>query len=153
MPQTIITYAGNPNFALACTNAQAGATLTLQPLTGTPLSQLLWNVNRLNGYITLAASVVPNVLALATTSCASGTLITAQLRNGTDTKQQWNFLIGTSIINSIGCPGMCVDVQNRVVAAGTPIWLYPVNGSPAQQWNFEAVDAVDLAAAAELEAV
>lgn len=153
MPQAIITYAGNPNFALACTNVQAGASLTLQPLNGTPLSQLLWKVSRLNGFITLAASVIPNVLAVATTSCASGTPITAQMQNGTDTKQQWNFLIGTSIINSVGCPGMCIDVQNRVVAAGTPVWLYPVNGSPAQQWNFETVDAVDVEVAAELETV
>ncbi|GGF72343.1 hypothetical protein GCM10007301_35170 [Azorhizobium oxalatiphilum] len=148
MPQVIITYAANPAYALAATNPQTNAPVTLQPVVKTPLSQLLWNVNRLNGLITLAASVSPNILALST-SGQNQSPITLQLLAPGSANQQWNFLIGTTVINSIGFPGYVIDNEGRGTTAGNTIWLYPVNGSPAQQWNLEVQDAASVAAVAK----
>lgn len=43
------------------------------------------------------------------------------------------------IIQSIA--GTVLDVQNANPAAGTPVWMYPFNGSVAQQWYLEPVSA------------
>lgn len=145
MPQAIISYAANPNYALALPNPQAGAQVSLQPIQGTPFGQLLWQVNPLNGFITYANSSPGNTLVLATTSCNAQTPLTVQIQNTSDKKQLWNFIVGTTTISSVGCPGMCVDDQYRGTQPGTTIWLYPLNGSPAQQWIIQPVDSKDLA--------
>ena len=155
MTYCMFQYAMDPTLALGVTNQQAGAQLSLQSVTGNP-NFITWNYNPLNGLITLAASGTPGLCVTIPGNSCNGTpvLQLAQplsLSNPNSKYQQWRTLGVTTFVTSVGCSTQVIDVQNRVPAVGTPIWLYPYNGSPAQQWTIGYLTMADVEAARELE--
>jgi hypothetical protein len=149
----LFEYALDPTLAIGVTNQQSGATLSVQSVTGNP-NFITWNFNPLNGLITLAAAGTPGLCVTIPGYTCSGTPV-LQLQqplpasNANSKYQQWRTLGNTTFITSVGCPGMVIDVQNRSVQVGTPIWLYPYNGSPAQQWVQVGLTQLDIEAVSE----
>lgn len=136
MTQAIIQYAFDPNFVLGVQNVEAGAQIVIleQSKVINP-SLILWDVNIFNQYITLVATLSsPTPLALTAPSAAAQTQLVVSNRQLANDLQKWNFYGTQSFISSVGAPGMVVDDKNRVLQNGNPVWLYPNNGSPAQQW-------------------
>lgn len=136
MTQAIIQYAFDPNYVMGVKNLQDGAAVVLlQRSLVTNPSLFVWDINSFNQYITLVATLPsPTPLVLTTSSASAQTPLTVNNRQVANDKQKWTFFGSTSFILSVGVPGMLADDKNRVLADGNPIWLYPNNGSPAQQW-------------------
>ncbi|WP_010543990.1 RICIN domain-containing protein [Sphingomonas elodea] len=136
MTQAIIQYAFDPNYVLGVQNVQAGAPVViLQQSTVTNPALILWDINMFNQYITLVASQAsPTPLVLTAPSPNAETRLVINNRQSSNNLQKWTFFGSQSFISSVGAPGMVVDDQNRGLQNGNPVWLYPNNGSPAQQW-------------------
>lgn len=136
MTQAIIQYAFDPNYVLGVQNVQANApVVVLQRSTVTDPSLILWDINMFNQYITLVASQAsPTPLVLAAPSGAAQTRLAVVNRQASGNLQKWTFFGTQSFISSVGAPGMVVDNKDRILQNGNPTWLYPNNGSPAQQW-------------------
>ncbi|NLS27167.1 hypothetical protein S2M10_21600 [Sphingomonas sp. S2M10] len=136
MTQAIIQYAFDPNYVLGVQNVQAGASVViLQRSMVTNPAQILWDINMFNQYITLVATLSsPTPLALTAPTAAAQTQLVVSNRQLANDLQKWTFFGNQSFISSVGAPGMVVDDKNRVLQNGNPVWLYPNNGSPAQQW-------------------
>ncbi|WP_294329365.1 hypothetical protein [uncultured Sphingomonas sp.] len=136
MTQAIIQYAFDPNYVLGVQNVQAGSPIViLQQSKVTNPSLILWDVNVFNQYITLVASQTsPTPLVLTAPSAAAQTQLVVNNRQIANDLQKWNFYGQQGFISSVGAPGMVVDNKNRVLQTGNPVWLFPNNGSPAQQW-------------------
>jgi hypothetical protein len=145
MAQYMIQYAANPGLVMAVTNQQSGATLSIQKYGGDS-NLFVWNYNPLNKLITLVASGTQQLCITVPGNNCNGTPI-LQIQPAAipaSQYQQWNVIGGTTFINSVGCPGKCIDLDNRNINPGTPIWLYPNNGSPAQQWILSPISTFDL---------
>ncbi len=138
MALVLFQYAMDPTLAMGVTNQQSGSPLSLQSVTGNP-NLITWNYNPLNQLITLAASGTPGLcVTIPGASCSGTPVLQLQqplpLSNANSKFQQWRQLGSTTYLTSVGCSTQVVDAQNRSPAVGTPLWLYPYNGSPAQQW-------------------
>ncbi|MCA8073859.1 RICIN domain-containing protein [Burkholderia vietnamiensis] len=48
---------------------------------------------------------------------------------------QWDFFSHPGFIVPRADESLFLDDKSRVVSNGNPLLLYPVNGSPAQQWR------------------
>jgi hypothetical protein len=148
MAHGVIQYAADPNMVIAVTNQESGASLSIQRMDSNPLLYT-WNHNALNGLITLVSSGLQQLSITVPGNNCSGTPVLQIQPAATPVSQfqRWNlFHGGPTFINSVGCPGKCIDLQGRNITPGTPIWLVPCNGSPAQQWIFTAVTTFDLEA-------
>jgi len=150
MALCLFEYAMDPTLALGVTNQQAGAQLSLQSVSNNP-NNITWNFNPLNGLITLVGSGTPGLCVTIPNSSCNGTPVLQLAQplptsNPNSKYQQWRVLGNTTYLTSVGCPSCVIDVQNRQAVVGTPVWLYPYNGSPAQQWIVQSLMMADLEA-------
>lgn len=49
--------------------------------------------------------------------------------------QKWQYDSTASAFRNVYSSNILIDLKNRNVKVGNPIWSYKQNGTPAQQWN------------------
>ncbi|ASL42856.1 hypothetical protein bAD24_I05145 [Burkholderia sp. AD24] len=126
----IIEYSQNPNFVLGITDQSLGSQVVLKNKSGLAPRLAFWDVNFDSGVITLNAS--GGTLGVGADTVTPEAL--AKLKSAADSIR-WDFFSSPGFIVPASNHALCLDDKNRVVSDGNPIWLYPVNGSPAQQWR------------------
>ncbi|KAA0087686.1 hypothetical protein CIW54_13130 [Paraburkholderia sp. T12-10] len=112
----------------------------------TPGRFLLWDLDFDTGAIKLVAS--NNTLAIDTQgqriSAETPAVLNAYDRNAAS--QKWDFISKPNFILSVSNPSLCLDNKGRSITDGNTVWLYPFNGSLAQEWalvplsNFKLAD-------------
>jgi len=151
MASYLIRYALDPTLVMGVKDQQSGAQLVLRSIGDDP-NLMIWNFSTLSPILKLASVGGVGLCAtIGTFNCGGTPILTlAAPLPKTDAKsayQRWRTLGPTTFITSEGCPNRVADAQSRQVQPGTPIWLYDYNGSPAQQWTFEALMASDVESA------
>ncbi|MBR8237544.1 MULTISPECIES: RICIN domain-containing protein [unclassified Burkholderia] len=130
MGQYIIEYAQDPDYRLAVTDQISGSAVVLRNKKGLTGRHCIWDINFDNGIIALSGS--GDVLAIGADRIAPEAYLKLK---PTSEAIPWDFFDKPGYIVPFADPNLCLDDKDRVVRDGNPIWLYPVNGSPAQQWK------------------
>lgn len=145
MPSGLILLAANPSLCIGAPTQQSGTPVKLVPVTGTNPAQIIWSWSTLSGQITLQSTMSsPTPLVLTTSGCGAQTPITVNNRVSGQNLQQWQWFGTTAFLTSAGCAGMVIDNQYRTQSSSNVIWLFPNNGSPAQQWILQSMDQMEV---------
>jgi hypothetical protein len=125
----IIEYAQDRNFVIGVTDQILNSAVVLKNKKGLPPRNALWDVNIDTGTITLNSS--GGTIGLGVDRLAAEAPV--KLKYAPDSIR-WDFLSNPGFIVPVTDHSLCLDNKGRSVTDGNTIWLYPVNGSPAQQW-------------------
>ena len=135
----VITWNPNTSMGLGVQDQIAGSPVRLYPLTTTG-AHLVWSIDFTNNAILLDAASGTLALDFQGGKAAAQTPLILSPYTGTPTKtQQWSLLVRPGFITSLANTSLVVDDKDRNPNAGNPVWAYPFNGSPAQQWTVKSV--------------
>ena len=141
--QGIIQYYNNPALCIGAVDQMAGSKVQLTSTTSAP-NLILWQWDTIQGTFTLVSSIgAPGsqlVLTIPGSTCTGNPVLTVNAPQPNFPYQVWSHLMDPGVIASVSCSGNVVDAQSRQVTAGTSIWLYANNGSPAQFFTFVEVN-------------
>lgn len=126
----IIEYDQDPNYVIGVTDQSQDNGVVLRSKKGLAPRFAFWDINFDSGIISLNAS--GGVLAIGADRIAPEALLRLK---PTQAAIQWDFFSHPGYIVPRADESLCLDDKGRVVADGNPLWLYPINGSPAQQWR------------------
>ncbi|KVO85396.1 hypothetical protein WL21_05325 [Burkholderia ubonensis] len=126
----VIEYAQDTNFVLAVQDQILGSQVVIKNKKGLAPRYAFWDVDFDSGVISLNSS--GGGIAVGADRIAPESLAKLKLRQDAI---HFNFFLHPGFLIVASDPSLCLDVKDRKVADGTPTWLFPYNGSPAQQWR------------------
>ncbi|AOJ12212.1 RICIN domain-containing protein [Burkholderia vietnamiensis] len=126
----IIEYSQDTDFVLAVQDQMLGSPVVIKNKKGLAPRYAFWDVDFDSGVISLNSS--GGGIAIGATPIAAESYAKLALRQDAI---HFDFFLHPGYLMVDVNPPLCLDVKDRRIADGTPTWLYPYNGSPAQQWN------------------
>ncbi|HHX4057927.1 RICIN domain-containing protein [Streptomyces noursei] len=126
----IIEYSQDPNYVIGVTDQSQDNPVVLRSKNGLAPRYGFWDVNFDTGIVSLNSS--GGVLAIGADRIAPESLLKLK---PSASAIQWDFFSKPGYIVPRSDESLCLDDKGRVVKDGNPIWLFPINGSPAQQWR------------------
>ena len=126
----IIEYDQDPTYVIGVTDQSQDNGVVLRSKKGLAPRFAFWDINFDSGIISLNAS--GGVLAIGADRIAPEALLRLK---PTQAAIQWDFFSHPGYIVPRADETLCLDDKGRGVADGNPLWLYPINGSPTQQWR------------------
>ncbi|WP_052321512.1 RICIN domain-containing protein [Ralstonia sp. A12] len=95
----------------------------------------IWDIEWHNNAVLLRSSQGWLALDFQGQRAASEVPLIVSPYNGAPTPtQRWSFFVRPGYITSLANPSLVVDVKDRGIKDGQPVWGYTFNSSPAQQW-------------------
>lgn len=130
-----IVWKADTSKCLGVKDQQAGAPVGLWPLKTTGAT-IVWNIDFTKNVIFLNSSGGQLALDFQGGKVGAEVPLVLSEYNGTPSdSQRWTFLSRPGFIVSMANTSLVVDDKYRGTEDGTPVWGYPFNGSPAQQWK------------------
>jgi len=120
---------------LGVQDQQSGSALGLYPRNGSGAT-IVWEVDVTKNAIFLDSGEGQLAVDFKNGSISAEVPLVLSTYTGTPTNsQKWSVLARQGFITSVANPSLVVDDKGRGTAPGNPVWAYPINGSPAQQWK------------------
>lgn len=130
--QYVIKYAKNTQFVIGVSDKISGASVVLLDTKATPDNSFyLWDLQDDN---TIALNSASARLVIDCGSLTSGSYLKLSAYNSgkVTPTQQWYY--DETFYYNLNNSDFVIDNQYRGESSNNPIWLYPFNGSVAQQW-------------------